>query len=88
MENIESQETSAQLEELKRQYNHLQNRFSSPKYKKISANTYVSREKHSSQYINVHIKVIIPTPIHKMQHEKISDITFDSVTLFHAATSH
>lgn len=31
MENIESQETSAQLEELKRQYNHLQNRFSKRK---------------------------------------------------------
>lgn len=31
MENIDSQETSAQLEELKRQYNHLQNRFSKRK---------------------------------------------------------
>lgn len=31
MENIESQETSAQLEDLKRQYNHLQNRFSKRK---------------------------------------------------------
>lgn len=31
MENIDSQETSAQLEELKRQFNHLQNRFSKRK---------------------------------------------------------
>lgn len=31
MENIESQEASAQLEELKKQYNHLQNRFSKRK---------------------------------------------------------